>query len=59
MTLTHWHLRVTVESSVRQKAVDLARQARQTPANYVASLIEQAQKEDTWLPEKSFSNSDN
>ena len=59
MTLTHWHLRVTVESSVRQKAVDLARQARQTPANYVATLIERAQKEDEWQPAKSYSNSDN
>lgn len=45
MTREHWHLRVTIESSVRQKAVELAHQARQTPANYVASLIENAQRE--------------
>lgn len=47
MTQTHWHLRITLESSARQQAVDSAHRARQTPSNYVASLIERdnAEKE--------------
>lgn len=47
MTQTHWHLRITLESSARQQAVNSAYKARQTPSNYVASLIERdnAEKE--------------
>jgi hypothetical protein len=49
MTQTHWHLRITLESSTREKAVELAQKARQTPSNYVASLIEKAQEEKWFL----------
>jgi len=45
MTQTHWHLRITLESSARKQAVDLAYRERRTPSNYVASLIERANTE--------------
>jgi hypothetical protein len=45
MTTTNWHLRITLESSARQQAVDLAYRERRTPSNYVASLIERANAE--------------
>lgn len=45
MTEVQWHLRITLESSARAKAVEMAKAERRTPGNYVASLIEQAQKE--------------
>jgi len=46
MTQTHWHLRITLESSARKQAVDLAYRERRTPSNYVASLIERANAEE-------------
>lgn len=40
MTEVQWHLRITLASSARDEAKQIARSQRRTPANYVASLIE-------------------
>jgi hypothetical protein len=40
MSLTHWHLRITLESSAKQLVEELARADRRSAANYVRVLIE-------------------
>ena len=43
--LVKWHLQLIMESSSVDRAKEMARSDRRTVANYVASLIEKAQKE--------------
>ena len=40
MVETNWHLRITLESSAKQRAVELAQADRRSAANYVRMLIE-------------------
>jgi hypothetical protein len=39
-----WHLQLVMESSAVDRAKELAKSDRRTVSNYVASLIEQAQR---------------
>lgn len=41
----HWHIRVTLDSSAIERAKELAKSERRSVSNYIAALIEQAQKE--------------
>lgn len=41
----HWHVRITLDSSAVERARELAKSERRSVSNYIASLIEQAQKE--------------
>lgn len=40
MVQTHWHLRVTLESSAKERAEELAKADRRSAATYVRILIE-------------------
>jgi len=40
--LTHWHLRITLESSAKEQIQGRADAERRSAANYVRVLIEQA-----------------
>ncbi len=40
MTYTHWHLRITLESSTKELIATLARAERRSAANYVRVVIE-------------------
>ena len=45
MSQIEWHLRITIESSAMERAKELAKSERRSVSNYVAALIEKAQKE--------------
>lgn len=38
--LIHWHLRITLESSIKQRAEELARADRRSAANFVGVIVE-------------------
>lgn len=46
MSKTDWHLRITIESSTKERAKELALAERRSVANYVGTLIEREQKND-------------
>lgn len=45
MVQTHWHLRITIESSAKQRTEELARADHRSAANYVRVLIEKDARE--------------
>lgn len=45
MVETYWHLRITLESSARQRIEELAQYERRSIANYVRVLIEKDLRE--------------
>lgn len=45
MTVTHWHLRITLESSAKDRLRWLAERERRSASNYVRLLIERDQVE--------------
>lgn len=45
MSRTHWHLRITLESSAKRRAEELAQADARSAANYVRVLIEKDQRE--------------
>lgn len=45
MARTHWHLRLTLESSAKQRVEELAQAERRSISNYVSVLIEKDQRE--------------
>jgi predicted DNA-binding protein len=45
MVKTHWHLRITLESSAKARAEELAQADRRSSANYVQILIEKDLRE--------------
>lgn len=42
VTRTHWHLRITLESSAKERVKALAETDRRSASNYVRLLIEDA-----------------
>jgi len=50
--LTHWHLRITLESSAKEVIRELADADRRSAANYVRILIEREQARDKEKPPK-------
>lgn len=50
MVKIHWHLRVTIESSAKQRAEEIAEADRRSSANYVGLLIEKANREKDAMP---------
>jgi len=45
MVQTYWHLRITIESSAKQRTEELAQADRRSAANYVRLLIEKDMRE--------------
>lgn len=50
MARTHWHLRLTLESSAKQRVEELAQAERRSISNYVSVLIEKDQREKEQSP---------
>jgi hypothetical protein len=44
MVQVQWHLRITLDSSTRDRAKELAQAERRSMPNYVAALIERDQQ---------------
>jgi hypothetical protein len=43
--ITYWHLRITIETSAKHRAEELAKSERRSAANYVGGLIEKDMRE--------------
>lgn len=50
MVKIHWHVRITLESSAKQRAEEIAKADRRSATNYVGTLIEKDIREKDTTP---------